>query len=78
MLCDTKNNQIQASPHIPNPAEEIVAAIPECDKSIAAEKDRLCPVSWLRKLGEHNTGHTSLEIREHWRGTELFRENSLV
>ena len=53
-------NHRQTSPHVSNPAEEIVAAVPQCNESIAAEKDGLCSVCWLCKLGEDNSSHTSL------------------
>ena len=47
-------------PHVPDPAEEVVGAVPECDEGVRAEEDRLRSVGRLRELGEHDARHTRL------------------
>lgn len=48
-------------PHVPDPAEEVVGAVPERDEGVRAEEDRLRSVGRLRELGEHDARHTRLD-----------------
>ena len=51
-------------PHVADPAEEVVGAVPERDEGVRAEEDRLRSVGRLRELGEHDARHTRLDKSE--------------
>ena len=54
---------LEYSPHIPNPAGEVVWPVPHGDQGVGAEEDCLRPVCRLGELGEHYPRHAGLEHR---------------
>ena len=48
-------------PHVPDPAEKVVGAVPERDEGVGAEEDGLRSVGRLCELGEHDASHARLD-----------------